>query len=278
MTSVTEIDQVLSEEDFQRIKKLLFSWGGITLNASKKAMVGNRLNKRLRALGLGRYHAYLDLVECSQEEQEHFINALTTNLTAFFREEHHFQVLADYLRQHPGNRPINIWSSAASTGEEPYSIAMTVIDTLGEKDARRVKILASDLDTKVLAHAESGIYSLERLAKLPAPMIRRYFLRGIGKNEGTAKIKPEVRALVTFRQINLLAPNWPVPETIDVLFCRNVMIYFDKATQKRVLERFAPLLVPDGLLIAGHSESYAHVSHLFRLCGKSIYKLANKRK
>ena len=277
MNAMNEIDLPLSDEDFLRIRKMLYSLGGISLNDSKKPMVGNRLKKRLRTLGYPEFGQYLDFVESSGDEREHFINALTTNLTAFFREEHHFKALADYLRAQPRGRPINIWSAAASTGEEPYSIAITAIEALGERDARRVHVLASDIDTKVLAQAEAGVYGFDRIDKLSTETLRRCFLRGGGANEGRVKVKPEVRALVDFRQINLQAPNWPVPKEIDVIFCRNVMIYFDKETQAKILSRFAPLLLPQGLLIAGHSESYTFASHLFRLSGKTIYRLVNAK-
>lgn len=277
MDDADEFSLPLQEEAFLRIRRLLHGWGGISLSDSKRSMVGNRLKKRLRALAIETYEEYLDVVERTESEREHFINALTTNLTAFFREEHHFDTLADYLRAHASKTPIDIWCAAASTGEEPYSIAMTVVETLGEQQARRVRILASDLDTRVLAHGEAGIYDLERLDKLSLERRRRFFLRGSGNHAGKAKVKPELRALINFRQINLLAPNWPVPPQLDVLFCRNVMIYFNKETQTRVLERFAPLLMPESLLIAGHSESYSQVSHLFRPCGRTIYRLAQPR-
>ena len=272
MSAMNEIDFPLLDEDFQRIRKMLYSWGGISLNDSKKPMVGNRLKRRLRTLGYFEFSRYLDFLECTEGEREHFINALTTNLTSFFREEYHFTALANYLRAQPRGRPIHIWSAAASTGEEPYSIAMTAIEALGEHDSRRVHVLASDIDTRVLAQAEVGIYGLDRVDKLSSETLRRCFLRGGGSNEGKVRIRPEVRGLVSFRQINLLAPSWPVPGEIDVIFCRNVMIYFDKETQAKILARFAPLLLPQGLLIAGHSESYSFASHLFRLCSKTIYR------
>lgn len=265
-------DLVLAERDFERIRQLLYGWCGISLNPSKKPLASNRLSKRLRALGLRSYDAYLDHVEQSEAEREHFINALTTNLTSFFREPHHFDILAEFLKRRPANIPINIWCSAASTGEEPYSIAMTVIETLGERGARRVRILASDLDSNVLQKGRMGVYALDRIDKLPRHYLPKYFLKGHGQQEGFARVKPQVQALITFSQINLLAPNWPVPASIDVIFCRNVMIYFDRATQMKVLERFAPLMAPHGLLFAGHSESYAQAAHLFQLCAKTTYR------
>lgn len=266
------LDLILAERDFERIRQLLYGWCGISLNPSKKPLASNRLSKRLRALDLHSYDEYLAHVEQNKDEQEHFINALTTNLTSFFREAHHFDILADYLKNRPANLPINIWCSAASTGEEPYSIAMTAIEALGESGARRVRILASDLDSNVLQKGRKGVYSLERIEKLPKHYLPKYFLKGRGAHAGFAKIKPHVQALLTFSQINLLAPDWPVPKSVDVIFCRNVMIYFDKTTQMKILERFAPLLSPHGLLFAGHSESYSQAAHLFQLCAKTTYR------
>lgn len=275
MDGVDDLSPSLPEPAFLRIRRLLHAWGGISLSDSKRSMVGNRLTKRLRLLGLSDFDTYLDLVERDESERQNFINALTTNLTAFFREEHHFVALADYLRQQPAGRTINIWCAAASTGEEPYSIAMTAVESLGEDAVKRVRIVASDLDTGVLAHAEAGVYGIDRVEKLSRERLRRFFFRGAGQYEGKVKIKPDVSSLISFRQINLLGPQWPVPRHVDVLFCRNVMIYFNKETQAKILQRFVPLLAPDGLLIAGHSESYSHVSHLFRPVGRTIYRLVN---
>ena len=265
------------EQDFQRIRGLLRAWGGISLNDSKRPLAYNRLAKRLRLFGLTRFSEYLDRVEHDLIEREHFINALTTNLTSFFREAHHFELLADYLCSMPSGRNINIWCAAASTGEEPYSIAMTVIEALGDGAAQRVRIMASDLDTRVLAHGKAGIYRLEQLAPLTEARRRQFFLKGANAQQGYARIKPDVRAMIQFQQINLLAPAWPIQAQLDVIFCRNVMIYFDKPTQLQVLEKLAPLLAADGLLLVGHSESLQHASHLFRLCGKTSYRrIANK--
>ena len=275
MTGVAQIadrDLQFDPRDFQRIRTLMRSWVGISFSDSKESLVYNRLAKRLRAHGMERFCEYLDLVEEDEAERELFINSLTTNLTSFFREEHHFPILADYLQKVPRAQPINIWCSAASTGEEPYSIAMTVFETLGDVAARRVRIIASDLDTHVLAHAKAGVYRMAQVEKLGQQRLRRFFLKGGGRHDGFAKVKPELSEIITFQQINLLEPRWPINNPLDVIFCRNVMIYFDKAMQLKVLERFAPLLIPQGLLFAGHSESLNHAAHLFRLCGRTLYQ------
>lgn len=264
-----------SERDFERIRGLIHERAGISLNLSKQQMVYSRIGRRLRECGLSSFSEYLDTLEhtpVDDPEWEAFTNALTTNLTSFFREAHHFPVLADLLRRVGRARPATIWCCASSTGEEPYSIAMTAIEALGAP--ANVRILATDLDTNVLAQAQRGVYPLERLEPLPAAHAKKYFLKGKGENSGDARVRPELREMVVFRQVNLLEPGWPVRGPLDAIFCRNVMIYFDKPTQRKILERFAPLLRPEGLLFMGHSESLHHAADLYRLQGKTVYELA----
>ena len=266
-----------SDADFERVRKLIYQHAGISLSPVKKDMVYSRLARRLRALNKASFNDYLDALERhGGDEWERFVNSLTTNLTYFFREPHHFPVLAEHLRKLGTRRPIKIWCSAASTGEEPYSIAMTVVETFGQ-DVSHVSIVASDLDTNVLATAQKGVYGLERLEKLSPERLRRFFLRGTGTQEGLAAIRPEVKRLIEFRRINLLDASYPVKGPLDVLFCRNVMIYFDKPTQYKILSRFAPMLQPDGLMFAGHSESFLHAADLFKSLGKTVYALAGAR-
>jgi chemotaxis protein methyltransferase CheR len=263
-----------TEADFERVRSLIYAGAGISLSPAKRDMVYSRLARRLRAVRIGSFGEYLDRVESGDpEECEAFTNALTTNLTAFFREPHHFPVLADYLRQAGRTRPLTIWCSAASTGEEPYSIAMTVVETFGTFSPP-VRILASDVDTQVLATAEGGEYGADRVEKMEPGRLKQFFLRGKGANADRVRVRNELRSLITFRRINLLEETWPIRGPLDVIFCRNVMIYFDKQTQLAVLERFAPLLRPDGLLFAGHSESFHNATHLFKLRGKTVYGLA----
>jgi chemotaxis protein methyltransferase CheR len=267
-------DFEFTDGDFERVRELIYARAGISLSPAKRDMVYSRLARRVRQTGLDNFDAYLDLVESGElEEGEAFTNALTTNLTAFFREPHHFPILADYLRQAARQKPITIWCSAASTGEEPYTIAMTAVEAFNSMTPP-VRILASDVDTAVLATAETGVYSYDRVEKLEPERLRRFFQRGSGSMAGKVRVRREVRDLVTFRRINLLEDGWPIRGPLDVIFCRNVMIYFDKPTQLAVLERFAPLLKPEGLMFAGHSESFHHATHLFRLRGKSVYTLA----
>lgn len=260
-------------EDFERIRRLIYQHVGIALGPSKQAMVYSRLSRRLRIRGLSRFEDYLSLLENGDAaEWEAFTNSLTTNLTAFFREEHHFSILAEHVRIQK-NRPIELWCCASSTGEEPYSIAMSMVEAFGVFTPP-VRILATDVDTQALAKAQAGIYPLKRLEKMHKEKIKRFFLKGAGKHDGMVRVRRELQDMVTFRQINLLDPSWPVRGIFNAIFCRNVMIYFDKATQRRILEKFVPLLPPNGLLFAGHSESFHHAADLFRPCGKTVYQLS----
>ncbi len=257
-----------SNEDFERIRLLIHKHAGISLSPAKRDMVYSRLARRLRATGKTTFSSYLDCVEKSNPaEWEHFVNALTTNLTSFFREEHHFPIFAEFLKS-AGRRPIRVWCNAASTGEEPYSIAITALETLGS-NANQVSIIASDLDTNVLATARQGVYSAERLQKISAERQRRFFQPA--HEPGSFRVKAEVQALIEFRRINLLEAHWPVLAPLDVIFCRNVMIYFDKPTQYAILSRFLPLMHESGRLFAGHSESFMHAADLFKPLGKTVY-------
>lgn len=263
-----------SAADFQRISKLIYQYAGISLSPVKQDMVYSRLARRLRATGKNSFADYLDALEKDRgDEWERFVNSLTTNLTSFFREPHHFPIFADHLQKIGTRRPIRVWCSAASTGEEPYSIAITVAETFGA-NASHVSIFASDLDTNVLATAEKGVYPIERVEKLSPDRLRRFFLRGTGSQDGYVAVRPEIRRMVQFQRINLLDASYAVKGPIDVIFCRNVMIYFDKPTQYKILSRFAPMMQADGLMFAGHSESFLHAADLFKSLGKTVYALA----
>lgn len=258
--------------DFERVRSLIYKRAGIALADSKQEMVYSRLARRLRATGLSSFQAYLDSLESidESEEWEAFVNALTTNLTSFFREEHHFPILAEHVR-HLAD-PITIWCSASSTGEEPYSIAMTLCEALGAR-ASQAHVIATDIDTNVLSTAANGIYPIDRLNRMSPERAKRFFLKGKGECAGFVRIRPELRQMVTFKQLNLLAGSWPISGPFDAIFCRNVMIYFDKPSQGRILTRFAPLMKPNALLFAGHSENFLYVSDAFKLRGKTVYEL-----
>lgn len=269
-----ERDLILTDADFLRIRELIYQRAGIVLAEHKREMVYSRLARRLRHHGLTRFTDYLTRLERQPDarEWEAFTNALTTNLTAFFREAHHFPLLAEHVRHATG--PVNIWCSAASTGEEPYSIAMTLLETLGGR-AANARIVATDIDTDALAKAQAGIYPQEQVRKLDEARVKRFFQKGTGSHAGLARVRPEVMAMVEFLPLNLLAPSWPVKGPFDAIFCRNIMIYFDKQTQTAILKRFAPLMKRDGLLFAGHSENFSYISNAFKLRGQTIYTLAD---
>jgi chemotaxis protein methyltransferase CheR len=266
-------DFLLTDTDFGRIRVLIHERAGIALSVQKRQMVYSRLSRRLRELGLKEFSAYLRLLEADprSHEWELFTNALTTNLTAFFREAHHFPVLAEHVLQCP--QPVTVWCSAASTGEEPYSIAMTLIEALGSR-ASTASVVATDIDTQVLAKAVEGVFTMEQASKLPPERLKRFFLKGSGAHAGKVRIRPEVAAMVHFSQLNLLDPKWAPKRLFDAIFCRNVMIYFDKPTQGKILQRFAPLMKPHGLLFAGHSENFSFANQTFRLRGQTVYELA----
>ena len=262
-----------SDADFARVRALIHSRAGIALHEGKRAMVYSRLSRRLRETGYRSFGAYLQALQtaggaAAEAEWQEFVNCLTTNLTSFFREEHHFHALADDLRARRG-APVRIWCSAASTGEEPWSIAMTVRETLGV-DAP-VTLLATDIDTRVLETAQRGVYGADARG-LSAQRLQQHFLRGKGANAGLVRVRPELARMVQLRPFNLMSPQWSLGERFDIVFCRNVMIYFDAPTQRAVLQRIHGALAPHGLLYAGHSENFADARELFRLRGKTVYE------
>ncbi len=210
------------------------------------------------------------------DEWECFVNSLTTNLTSFFREPHHFPIFAEHLRKLGTRRPIRVWCSAASTGEEPYSIAITVAETFGS-NASHVSIMASDLDTNVLATAQRGSIPLSVSTNCRPSVCASFSCAVRGAQEGYVSVRPELKNMIQFQRINLLDQSYAVKGPLDVIFCRNVMIYFDKPTQYKILSRFAPLMQPDGLMFAGHSESFLHAADLFKSQGKTVYTLAGAR-
>lgn len=267
-----------TDADFERIRKLIHKEAGIALNPSKKDMVYGRLVRRIRDLKLAGFGAYLDYLESLQgkKEFEQFVNALTTNLTFFFREEHHFPMLAEHLKKKSAaGGELSIWCAAASTGEEPYSLAMTVLESLGgSMRTPAVSILATDLDTSVLETGRKGIYPADKIARLPAGHASRYFDK---LPDGQYQAKAVLRHMITFQRLNLIEAAWNVRKTFDAIFCRNVMIYFDRDTQLAVLKKFHPLLKQDGLLFVGHSENFYFASDYFKLRGKTVYEKAGGR-
>lgn len=255
--------------DFEAVRTRLKQIAGIKLADSKDSMVYSRLSRRIRALKMSSFTEYLKYVDKTHSEHQQFVNALTTNLTSFFREPHHFTELKSYVASQ--RRPLTIWCAASSTGEEPYSIAITAVDALQSFDIP-IKIIASDIDSKVLATASEGVYKIENLNNIDDAIKKRYFHRGKGAMSGMVRVVPELRKLIEFRHINLIDSSWHLPQKIDIVFCRNVMIYFDKQTQFSVLEKIVKHMHPNGLYFAGHSENFGYVNSILTPLGKTIYK------
>ncbi len=266
--------------DFDRVRALIRQRAGIHLAEHKQNMVYSRLSRRLRVHAIHSFTEYLDRLErdepFSQTETQEFVNALTTNLTSFFREAHHFDALTEFLHAGTGREPPKIWCAAASTGEEPYSIAMTMMEAAAGRAPG--KLLASDIDTGVLETAVRGVYRLDAVQRACGPTRpSRFFLRGTGANAGFVRVRPDLARLVEFAQVNLLATDWPLVRqfaggAFDAVFCRNVMIYFDKSTQREIMARIAGVLRPGGLLFVGHSENFTDCRDTFVLRGKTVYQ------
>jgi chemotaxis protein methyltransferase CheR len=265
------------ENDFQALRALVKKMAGISLADSKRELVYGRISRRLRALGLTSFADYRQLLESGDgSELIEFCNALTTNLTSFFRESHHFAYLRESFLEPRRNAPrkagrIRIWSSACSSGEEPYSIAMTIVETIPEWEKWDIKILATDLDSDILARAQRGIYNADRVKGMDPKRLRRFFTERLDGAQRVYQVTPELAKLITFRQINLVQ-DLPMPGPLDVVFCRNVVIYFDKDTQRALFSRIAALQRPDNLLFLGHSETLFKVSDDYTLIGKTIYR------
>jgi len=270
-------DFTLSNSEFNQIRKLVIEHTGISLSDAKRNLVYGRLAKRLRKTNIGDFGSYIELLKRPEGKDElaNFTNAITTNLTSFFRENHHFEflksnVLPDLLKINRDTQRIRIWSAGCSTGEEPYSIAMTVREIIPESKDWDIKILATDLDTNVLAHAQAGIYSLERINNVSKACLKRWFLRGKGEQSDSIKVRSELQDMITFRQLNLMEP-WPIKNQFDIIFCRNVVIYFDKPTQRVLFKRYHDVLKDTGHMFIGHSETMFKVSEDFNLIGNTTY-------
>lgn len=261
----------LSPADFRTLAKLIHDEAGIVLGAQKQDMVLRRLSRRMHSLGLRSFREYAKRLQVDDGgEREHFRNALTTNLTAFFRESHHFDRLNALFAQRGPTRRLRVWSAACSTGEEPYSIAICACEHYG-RVTPPVQILATDVDTQVLATARAGVYPLERLKGISEPRRRAYFDRGTGPNEGLARVREPLRRMVQWQPQNLMAADYAVEGGLDAIFLRNVLIYFDRPTQRTILARMRRLLRPDGWLFVGHSENLFHCADLFRSLGQTVY-------
>lgn len=263
-----------THEHFVKVRDELYDYAGIVLADHKQDMAYNRLVRRLRELKINSFDEYLSFLDQNPTEFTQFINALTTNLTAFFRERHHFDFIRDHILPEisaSGDRKVRGWSAGCSLGEEPYSLAMTLLDAGVDPNRWDVRLLATDIDSKVLHSAQTGVYAFERVKSLPKELLSRWFLKGKGPNEGHVKVRSDLQDIITFKYLNLMQ-DWPVQGPLDFIFCRNVMIYFDQETQARLLQRMAALLKPNGYLFVGHSEALARHASSFQLVGKTIYR------
>jgi chemotaxis protein methyltransferase CheR len=264
-----------TDESFRRVRQLVHAELGISLADSKRELVYQRLSRRLRALKIGDFDSYLQLIERRHgDELQNFCNAITTNLTSFFRERYHFEFLTQKLlpaleRNNADTRRIRIWSAGCSSGEEAYSIAMVALETLGHLRGWDMRILATDIDSVVLEQARCGLYSGETLEKMTAARLLRWFERS--GTSGQYRISDELRSLISFKRLNLV-DSWPMSGPFDVIFCRNVIIYFDRDTQRGIIERMAALQRPGDYLVLGHAESLLEVSTRYRLVGQAIHR------
>jgi len=270
-------DFSMSHAEFQRLRELVREHTGIALSPAKRQLIYGRLARRLRALQIQTFREYITLLERGEaSELEEFINAVTTNLTSFFREPHHFeflagQALSSLLAKPAAARRLRIWCCAASTGEEAYSVAMVLREAQQQLAGWDVKLLATDLDSAVIAAAAAGVYTEERFQGMKAKRVARFFEKGSGTQAGKYRAREELRSLTTFRQLNLMQ-EWPMRGPFDAIFCRNVIIYFDKPTQRVLFERMARLQRPGDFLFLGHSESLYRVSERYELIGRTIYR------
>ena len=280
------IEIPLSDEEFQRFRSLVHKQTGVALKETKAALLKSRLLKRLRHYGYATFEQYYEHLEnhdaCGQELQE-MINAVTTHKTSFFRELHHFDILVEHLLA-PAHQAslrgydpsVRIWSAGCSSGEEPYSIAITAAMNVDRLAAWDVKILATDIDTDVLNRARTGVYPRESVSEISRDVLKKCFLSGAGEYANSVRLKPAIRSLVTFAHLNLMDENWPFRGKFDAIFCRNVIIYFDQHTQRRVVERMVQHLKTDGLFFAGHSENLFWLGHLLEPVGHTVYRLARR--
>jgi chemotaxis protein methyltransferase CheR len=272
---MTEQEHPLNNDVFKLFRALVYRECGINLTDHKRAMFSSRLQKRLSQLGLTSFQDYYDLVVGGHSDAEltTMLDYISTNQTEFFREPHHFTFLRErVLPELAVDKTVRIWSTACSSGEEPYSIAMTLSDTIDSSSTWNCRILASDISTRMLAKAATGQYSHEKINSLSSDLVRRHFLLGKGNRRELVKIKPHIANMAVFRRINLMDDRYPIKSLLDVIFCRNVLIYFDRETQAKVLARLSRYLKPGGYLFLGHSETMQGISDAFHYVAPTIYR------
>jgi chemotaxis protein methyltransferase CheR len=271
----------LSDGEFRKLREFIYAHTGIALSEHKRALVYARLAKRLRHHRFECFADYYTLLTQNDPEGDELvemINCITTNKTDFFREPHHFRFLAERVfpelrGKTPGStKRVRFWSAGTSSGEEAYTIAMTVREAFPTSESWDIRILATDIDTRVLAHAENGEYTAEQAARIPADLLHRYFYQGEGDNVGRVQAKQALKDLIGFRRLNFMDDPWPMRGPFDAIFCRNVIIYFDRPTQRRLIERFTQLLRPGGYLFLGHSESLIEGGLGLQHMSQSVYQ------
>lgn len=265
----------ITADEFQRFRTLIYDESGISLGDQKASLLASRLLKRLRDLGVATFSEYYEKVTADPtlEEFTRMLDLISTNKTDFFREPKHFDFLRNRILQElEGTKRIRIWSSACSTGEEPYTIAITLYEGVQSPAQWDFKILASDLSTRVLAKAASGTYDEERVRDVPPDTVKRHFLRGRGASAGLIKVKPHLADIIQFQRLNLMDDRFPIKNPLDLIFCRNVMIYFDRPTQEKLVNKFHGYLKPGGYLFIGHSESLQWIKHPFESLAPTIYR------
>ena len=265
----------ITAKEFQQFRTLIYDESGISLSDQKTSLLASRLSKRLRDLNLGTFSEYYAKVmeDQTREEFTRLLDLISTNKTDFFREPKHFDFLRErILPELNTTKQIRIWSSACSTGEEPYTIAMTLYEGVQNPERWDFKILASDLSTRVLAKAAAGMYDEDRFRGMPPDVVQRHFLRGRGDQTGFFKVKPHLASAIAFRRLNLMDDRFPIKNPLDLIFCRNVMIYFDRPTQGTLVNKLHHYLKPGGYLFIGHSESLQWVTHPFKSLAPTIYQ------
>ncbi|MDH5612304.1 MAG: protein-glutamate O-methyltransferase [Gammaproteobacteria bacterium] len=269
---------LFTDKDFSYLSNLAGELAGISMPSGKRELIYGRLVKRLRVLRLKNFKEYCDyLDQDGSEERTHFINAITTNVTSFFRENHHFDFLAETLlpelvrKKSTESRPrLRIWSAGCSSGKEPYSIAMVLRESVPDIDRWDARILATDLDSNILEVAKAGVYPKEHLKEVALGQYRRWFKMGKGVNENSIKVTDDIKQMVTYKKLNL-TESWPMKGKFDIIFCRNVTIYFDRDTRIKLLDRFADYLNEGGCLFVGHSESLFGLTQRFNTIGRTIH-------
>jgi chemotaxis protein methyltransferase CheR len=278
--SVKQREFLFTEKDFSTLRELVGKHAGINLTDAKQELVYGRLARRLRQLGLKSFDKYCALLRSGDDQEiEIFTNAITTNLTSFFREAHHFDFLRQELlpawlnaEENKDRSSFRIWCAGCSTGEEAYTIAMTFMEVLASQRAVTLRLLATDLDSTVLQTAARGIYDIQRVEKMESSRLEKWFMKGTGPYQGKVRVSPKLQAAICFQQHNMVHQAFPKGCAFDVVFCRNVVIYFDKLTQIEVFNRFADCLAPGGHLFVGHSESLFQKSDRFKLVSQSTYQ------